>query len=290
MVALHVANVTDLRAFHTPLYFQGGNVLVGDDFFLIGADYPARSLRYLDKGAIIPEEEGWSRGKLYERILQLYGANLDFRRRLIPIGSSLPVLGQQTRTFCKGGKVWTEISNMGNSRDELATVQPLFHIDMFLTLLGRPGPRNKYRVAVGDPAMAAEIIKKELPEYELPDFAMPEVFDDIARTLARQHDFEVVRTPLPLVYSDDEARLERRWYFATSNNCLVQFDREKPQNNIIWMPTYGYKPWEELKLTDTKTKEIYEGLGFKVRTLTNFHPFAENLGAMHCIKKYLRRG
>jgi hypothetical protein len=29
---------------------------------------------------------------------------------------------------------------------------------------------------------------------------------------------------------------------------------------------------------------------FAVSMLTDFHPFAENLGAVHCIKKYLRRG
>jgi hypothetical protein len=287
MVAPNIAHVTDIKAFTIPLYFQGGNILVGDDFVLIGADYPARSLRYVQKGAINNENKKQSLNEIYKLVLGLYSQNLDTKRQVISIGSSIPVLGEEKRTFWNDGKVWTEIINMGNSRDELHTVQPLFHIDMFITLLGRPN--EKYRVAVGDPFLAANLIQKDMPEYKLPDFAMPEVFNDIAKTLEQQYNFEVIRIPLPLVYVDDEENLTRKWYFATANNCLVQFDRDNKTKNIIWMPTYGYQPWEVLKGTDEYIKNVYNNLGFEVRMLTNFQPFAENLGALHCIKKYLKR-
>ena len=85
---------------------------------------------------------------------------------------------------------------------------------------------------------------------------------------------------------DDVTSQERMWYFATSNNALVQnaFSKE------VWLPTYGYGNWTELKKTDDANKQIWEGLGFTVHQLSDFHPFAENLGAVHCIKKYLARG
>lgn len=40
LVADHVSEAADMGLFQAPLYLQGGNVLVGDDFFLIGLDYP----------------------------------------------------------------------------------------------------------------------------------------------------------------------------------------------------------------------------------------------------------
>ncbi len=45
-----------------------------------------------------------------------------------------------------------------------------------------------------------------------------------------------------------------------------------------------------LTITDNKNKEIWESLGYNVELLTDFHPFAEELGAVHCISKYLGRG
>jgi hypothetical protein len=55
------------------------------------------------------------------------------------------------------------------------------------------------------------------------------------------------------------------------------------------MPSYGHGSYERLRVTDERNKEIWEGLGFEVRMLGDFHPFAANLGAAHCIKKYLAR-
>jgi len=43
-------------------------------------------------------------------------------------------------------------------------------------------------------------------------------------------------------------------------------------------------------VTDRRNAEIWEGLGYEVVGLADFHPFASNLGAAHCIKKYLARG
>jgi hypothetical protein len=85
---------------------------------------------------------------------------------------------------------------------------------------------------------------------------------------------------------DDEARRERSWYFATSNNALVQ---NAPARHV-WLPTYGHGSWPELQATDQANAQIWTTLGFEVHELGDFHPFAENLGAVHCIKKYLERG
>jgi hypothetical protein len=92
---------------------------------------------------------------------------------------------------------------------------------------------------------------------------------------------------MPLTYVDDPRSRTRFWYFATSNNCLVQID--KRAGNHVWLPSYGHSDWADLAATDRANQHIWEGLGFTVHMLADFHPFAQNLGSVHCIKKYLER-
>ena len=148
---------------------------------------------------------------------------------------------------------------------------------MFISLAGR-NDSGKYTVLVGDPQMAADVL-----EQQLPDGAMKEVFDDIANQLTSLG-FNVVRNPLPLVYDDDDESRTRIWYFATSNNAIIQ---DKPK--VVWLPTYGHGLWSQLWATDERNKEIWESLGYEVKQLADFHPFAANLGAAHCISKYIAR-
>ncbi|HEU4425494.1 MAG TPA: hypothetical protein VFR67_23410, partial [Pilimelia sp.] len=268
LVADFVANADPhLERTQAPLYFQGGNILVGDDFFLIGADYPANTLRYVGNVLLPGPQE-----RPADLVRRLYGEYLDPCRRLGYVGSTLPVPEQRTRRFTLDGQEWTEVLYAGN---QPGTTQPIFHIDMFVTLAGR-GPDGRYRILVGDPRAAAELLDRDLPAH-----AMAHVFDDVAAGLDRQG-FDVVRNPLPLVYVDDPDRRERLWYFATGNNALVG-------GGIVYLPTYGHGAWAELTVTDHANAQIWTELGLQVTYLADFHPFAENLGAVHCIKKYLAR-
>ena len=273
LVADFVSNFTDLRNTQTPLYFQGGNVLIGDDFLLIGADYPANTLEYIRSGVLRPPD-GTSP---QDFVRMLYSDYLDKGRRVHYVGSRAPVPQEQSRPIRVNGEPWTEIIAAGNRP---GTVQPLFHIDMFITLIGRASPGTPYRVMVGDPSRAFSILGGQAPAH-----AMQRVFDDIATQLGLAG-FDVIRNPLPLVYMDDEMRRERFWYFATSNNALVQ----NAPTKHVWLPTYGHGNWPELQATDHANARIWTDLGFEVHALGDFHAFAENLGAVHCIKKYLERG
>lgn len=260
---------TNLERTQARLYFQGGNVLIGDDFWMIGADYPRNSLKL----GYIKQKDGES---VRDAVVRAYGGALDPARRFLTIGSRIPVPQQVSVPFQQDGQTWKEIRYFGNHD---GTVQPLFHIDMFLTLAGRDD-QNRPIVLVGDPAMAAEALGQPLSLL-----AMPEVFKDIADQLETLG-FKVVRNPIPLVYVDKPKERVRLWYFATSNNALVQVSAKKE----VWLPTYGHEPWPELAATDALNKSIWEGLGFQVHQLPDFHVFAANLGAVHCIKKYLGRG
>ena len=269
-IADFVANKTNLKRTSARLHFQGGNILIGDDFWLLGMDSAAESS---SSGLIeqAPDE------KAGDAIKRKYGKFLDSKRKLILVGSSRAVPHAGERKFQMNGQSWTETLYFGNKE---GTAQPIFHIDMFITLAGRDAHRKPIAL-IGDPAMAAEILG-EIPQRH----AMAAIFHDIAEQFS-QMGFEVVRNPLPLTYDDDEEKRERTWYFASSNNALVEITTTAKQ---VWLPTYGHDKWPELAATDQRNREIWEGLGFTVNMLKNFHPFASQIGAAHCIVKFLSRG
>jgi hypothetical protein len=264
---------TSLRTYDAPLYFQGGNVLVGDAFFLLGEDYIKKTFE--SEVLEFPEEE--------ERAMKIlrstYLEYVDHERTLKRVGSRVRVPTEKSIEYTRDGVTWVDQVYLGN---EEGTKQPLFHIDMFITLAGR-SPEGVYTVLVGDPQLAAKILGHPVSEY-----AMAGVFDDIAAQLA-DDGFNVIRNPLPLVYweEEEESRWLRTWYFATSNNALVEVAANEKR---VWLPSYGHEPWQELQTTDQANRQTWENLGFEVIMLGNFHPFAEQLGAVHCIKKYLSRG
>jgi NAD(P)-dependent dehydrogenase (short-subunit alcohol dehydrogenase family) len=57
----------------------------------------------------------------------------------------------------------------------------------------------------------------------------------------------------------------------------------------VWLPTYGHGNWGALAMLDRVNGEIWERLGFEVRMMGDFHPFAVNLGALRCMAKCLDR-
>lgn len=273
LMAEFASNITNIGNYQIPLYFQGGNLLIGDNFFLIGADYPKNSLDYINQ-AIFPKPDETSS----ELIKRLYCEYLDTAKELIYVGSKIHVPVEKSEVISIDGDEWTQDIFVGNRE---GTVQPLFHIDMFISLAGR-SVNGKYVMLVGDPQMAADLLNF----HEGLQYSMKEVFDDVARALSKIPSFEVIRNPLPMIYTDDISAKTRRWYFATANNCIVE---NYTTSKTVWLPTYGHGAWRSLGITDNKNKDIWESLGYTVNFLADFHPYAENLGAVHCINKYLER-
>ncbi len=273
LIADFVAEATDVQATQVPLYFQGGNVLVGDDFIFVGADYLTRTLETWQESA--PVLLGGKSAADAAR--DLFSRTFDPHRQLHFVGLSRPIADDvlAPRQFRQDGEIWTEEVGAG-----AGSLQPIFHIDMFISLAGRNPDSGRYRVLVGSPVAAAEILGGAVPDH-----ALAPAFDQMAVQLGRLG-FEVIRTPLPRVYVDYPDERFRQWYFATSNNCLVEIT---DGSRRVWMPTYGHGPWQALRATDDANRAIWEGLGFEVVQLGDYHVFAQNLGAVHCIKKYLSR-
>ncbi|WP_125461711.1 MULTISPECIES: hypothetical protein [Rhodomicrobium] len=273
-IADEVAEFTPLKLALSNLYFQGGNILVGDETWLIGLDYPNNSFEI---GSITqrPDET-----KL-EAIRRAYSLEMERDRILYPIGTHLPVPEEQKVPQSINGDLWHHVVYRGNQR---GTAQPLFHIDMFITLLGK-NSKGQEIALVGDPSEAEKMLSRFDYIQFAKGYSMQGVFNDIARRL-RRIGFEVIRNPLPSAYYVDAKKKEILWYFATSNNALVQVNGNKRD---IWMPEYGFGSFQELNATDQRNREILEAQGFTVHGLGDFHPFAGGLGAVHCITKYLGR-
>ena len=248
------------------LSFQGGNVLVGDDFWLLGEDAIRQTLLH---GLA---DDSSAAGLRF--------AALDADRTLHVVRSKLTTSGPSSRPLEESdggeGRAWQEVIHTGNHD---GSSQPLFDLDGFISLAGR-GDDGMYRLLVGDPRMAAEITRTPLLDHALAD-----VFDDVAAGLSSRG-FRIIRNPLPLSSHDDPVLRTRRWYFASSNNVVSEIDGD---TKTVWLPSYGEADYPELQATDRHNEEIWRQLGFDVRPLPSFHVFARGLGAAHCICKCLSR-
>ncbi|KAL9641553.1 hypothetical protein ABK040_013474 [Willaertia magna] len=308
MIATTVSNdynekqfeTTPLKVHPTSLIFQGGNTLIGDDFFMVGKDYLMNTIQFIKEHQSIAVPKGETEKDV---AIKCYKTYLDTTRRLIFPGTAdeRPCPNQITVPFLDydkdtldGKQYRNEVLYFGNGRGAEKVWEPLFHIDMFITLLGRNKETNKYQVLVASPKLAIQTLgwDKEKARFA---YAMQLSFDEIAKQL-EDEGFEVDRMPLPMVYYDSEEDNTRYWYFTTYNNCLVQIPLEDNEtvNGIkvekkVWLPQYGYGDWKDLEKTDKQATEIFEKYGFTVQPMGDFHPFTYNLGALHCIKKYLWR-
>jgi hypothetical protein len=289
IVADLVAQATTLQSTQLPLMFQGGNILIGDDFVLVGRDYLDESV---DKAIAIGHIDGFpergSRDAQESFVRDLFRRTFDPDRDVHFLESDPRGRVSDSVVEEDGRLIYDEVETGRGPR------QPIFHIDMFVSLAGHDPATGRYRVLVGDPRLADEILEWDSVAHD-----MASEFDDIADQLGRL-DFAVQRTPLPYVPSIDErpGRVQlpdgttvrfdarRRWYHATTNNCLVQIDGE---TRDVWLPTYGHGVQRALEATDRSHRRTWEELGFAVHQLGDFNAFAYNLGALHCIKKYLAR-
>ena len=307
LIADAVSDSLPIRTQQAPLIFQGGNCLVGDEFWLLGRDYFADTLTLL--GADRPPVVGPDTVSLPDFATQLFTDYVDRARRLILVGTTREIPLRDFRGLREGGRYFLDIAT-----DGAGTFQPIFHIDMLITLLGA-GTDGTFEVMVGDPSLADDILGVQSP------WSLPSVYDAIASDLADEG-FTVHRNPLvhwPTVTqeltlaqlveiagrpnnealvpavgelrqagaTDDTEVAVRTWHHITWNNCLVENSDDVGRH--VYMPTFGHGEMASLAVIDDRMEQIWGERGFEVHRLADFNAFAERQGVVHCIKKYLRR-
>jgi hypothetical protein len=307
LIADAVEEYTGIQASQAPLIFQGGNCLIGDDFWFLGTDYFADSIALLRRGrAPVELPDGADLSAAVHRLFHDY---VEAGRSLILIGTRKPIAVPDYRGRREGDEFFLDLPSGGTG-----AFQPIFHIDMFVTLVGREDGR--FVVLVGDPSQADDLLGTTSP-YDL-----REVYDQLAASLSKAG-FDVRRNPLvhrsteaqslslaelraiaerekdaALAQAvrelsaagarDDTSVTVRDWHHITWNNCLVE--NSATSGRHVYLPTFGHGADTDLAVIDRHMTQLWEGLGFEVHQLADFNSFARRQGVVHCIKKYLRRG
>lgn len=310
LLAEAVQEHADLTASQAPLIFQGGNCLIGDDFWLLGRDYFADSLNLVveDPRPPVRLPAGMTPAAF---VRELFATYVDGGRELVLVGTERPIPLRDFYASRDGGDYFLEIAG-----DGVGVFQPIFHIDMLITLVGRDDT-GAFDVLVGSPELGDEALGTRSP------WALQEVYDTIAADLETRG-MNVRRNPLVhrptlgqtlslerlsdiAVEPGRESLLKavrelqslgaqgatpvtvRGWHHVTWNNCLVENSAAKGKN--VYLPTFGHGANQDLAVVDEAMRALWaDELGFTVHLLGDFNEFARRQGVVHCITKYLARG
>jgi len=254
-----IAAKTKTKLLKTDLFFQGGNILVGDDFLFIGGNdlITNKLTKSIDNNKISE-----------------FCSSLDNKKKIIPIFSKKKIPTEILRKIKIGNEVWEESIYYGNLNN---TVQPIFHIDMFITIVGK-NKNGQNTILVGD----TKLEKFGFKQKKTPNL-LTNVFDQIAHQLSNQN-FEIIRIPLPMISYDDKFNKIRKWYYATYNNVIVE---NNPK--CVWIPNYNVKEFDYLHEINDYNVQVWKKLGYKVNIIRNFNKFTQNYGSINCIAKVLNR-
>jgi hypothetical protein len=308
LIADAVEEHTELRASGAPLVFQGGNCLIGSDFWMLGTDYFADTLDLLGgQRPPVSMPTGVDPEQFAETLFSRY---VDAGRRLVLVGTRRPIPLREFVGAREGEEFYLDLASEG-----AGTFQPIFHIDMFVTLVG-PGADGAFEVLVGSPRLADERLGVSSP------YALDDVYDTIAAEF-ESLGFAVTRNPLvhrptlgatlPLARlkelasqpangalvpavaelsaagaADTTPIQVRTWHHVTWNNCLVE--NSDSVGKHVYLPTFGHGENGDLAAIDGDMSALWESRGFTVHLLGDFNGFAERQGVVHCIKKYVTRG
>lgn len=286
----------------TGLPFEGGNILVGEDFMLVGAnDY----YKHSDEDKNIYEE--WFGKKTIFVKTYVIPPKKKYHKSSDDFYNTFPIL---------------------TSLD----YQPLFHLDLFLTLVGYNFNKTSYTIIVGHPELGVENIAKIDHEFYLflnkwltqMQASIASCVENLKTSFQNllKVELQVISIPLVLTYNDKitSSKKEREWFWATYNNCLVEHIPASGSKKV-WLPSYGhprtsnyshkaiegeiamhihehfstestihYGDWSFLEKYDNTSKNIWEALGFEVCLLEeNYLPFARQHGSLNCFANCLDR-
>jgi hypothetical protein len=262
-VADDVAMQTDVRAVQSRLYFQGGNVLGAKDVTLVGRDYLWRNT---ERFGLKTEND------------VIAAFQREFGTEILGLGG--PFDPKLKDLFSRG-----ILSGYG--------LQPIFHIDMFVTRTGVRNGEGREIVFLGRPAAAEAIVGSysDMPELDTPLY--DSCFDQTAADLATR--FEVRTLPLWITFGSlRDSNNRQKFYNLTWNNAIVENARSVRR---VLLPNYTDGADCRAYGVDRATREqlqaaveeAWRSLEFEVRFMDGMEDLAWGDGALHCMTKVLRR-
>ncbi|MED0866381.1 agmatine deiminase family protein [Bacillus safensis] len=246
-VADQIAAETDIELEVTKYHIEGGNILAGDNYIIIGKDY----LHLNEKIT------GENKENITTELKKIFGVE-----QIIWLGLEKPI--DFPINVYQG------------------LYQPLFHIDMYITLGGKL-ENGKELVFVADAKIAKEILEEEMPPTKISD-----AFDQTANWLNEYSkdglEFEVIRIPIDLWNVS-----ENQGTFLTYNNCLVEAFEETKN---VYLPSYSSVAPGSInrRKLDKEVAKIFSNNGFNVTLLEGaYEELCKGGGSLHCITKDLDR-
>lgn len=165
--------------------------------------------------------------------------------------------------------------------------QPIFHLDLYVTLAGRRQADGRPLALVGSVRRAREIIGEVCTEAEV---ATDAALDDVAADLVAAG-YAVERLPLlPMRGAATEPSRHDAWY--SHNNCLVEVwrDSDVRLRRRVTLPAYGAEGSERLGALDVEAARAWTSLGFEVSLAPgSFARLARLGGSIRCMTKVLER-
>ena len=264
-VANDLSKQTDVTAYQSHLYFQGGNVLSTGQYVLVGMDY-------------IRENEGRVHLETREKVLAAFTALCG--KKTIPVGRNDLIL-HRDRQYLGGG-----------------VFQPIFHLDMYVTPTGERAASGKELVFVASPRLAREILGEKDTENDFDKY-----FDEVAQQLEEW--FEIKRMPiLPTQFNTKQSLFPRHYYLSYNNAVVENYENKGKRLKNVYLPSFAghvemfrkdryitayYGDEKRYAALDEGAKKIWEQNGFKVWQMDPLEDLAMSWGSVHCMVKVLSR-
>lgn len=265
--------------------FEGGNILAGDDYVIIGENTRKANLRY-HLG-----EEYLLKSETEEGVREIRRAKLELDQKLrVTFGVKYIIwVGLENPLFLNHLKV----------KKENEEWQPLFHIDLFISLAGRSHDKEYQGdelIFVGQLRQDSkknyqDVTGEVTPEIKSDLDQLRDALDETAgylKALETNQDgprFDVVRLPLGVVLGKEPVVYS--W-----NNCLVEYYQGIRR---VYLPYFHHYPSHNRGKSDCKCAQCtvtkaFKGRGFRVNWVDGaFDLFVNHRGSLHCLTKVLQR-
>lgn len=203
--------------------------------------------------------------------------------------------------------------------------QPLYHLDLFISLAGGR------HLIIGEPVIGlpdevlAYLDHETLGMISHQVYRMKHYIDQVVKQLESR--FLISRTPLPLTYYNYlyGNKIKFAWFWASYNNCLVEIDNN---NKKVWIPSFidnkynttqilkfskkwedawdkyyqnkkrpaenrkkpTYADWTDLKPYQEAVRKTWSNLGFEVKFIQgDFNWYSQYAGSLKCFTNCIKR-
>ncbi|MCB0640447.1 MAG: hypothetical protein KDC44_02360 [Phaeodactylibacter sp.] len=270
---------------------EGGNILINDDFVLIGQN------QMCEVATLLYETHGIDKSPT-EYLLPLFSATTKdggYRKKVISVG----ILDQDKRKKTERMRSFEDTEEKITDIFEVKTwygekeverinyAMPDNHIDLFLSMAGRHPETGQQVLLLAEaiPLLPHPHLEKRCADI---NSMLAVIEEKLHQQLAPVH---ILRNPLPLM-----PRKNDQFYPCAYNNCLVEMTENSKR---VYLPSFlsTRNPnslvgeiKEKIEEAEAENRRLWESLQFEVIfTEANFHYFMSRGGALHCLTNELSR-